>query len=70
MTEVEQRLERAEAALAHAEHQYDQLNKVVVEQGKLLEKLRRQLERLSESMETQELERIRTTNTKPPHYSA
>lgn len=70
MTEIERRLERAEAALAHAEHQYDQLNTVVVEQGKLLEKLRKQVERLSESLETQELERIRSTHTKPPHYSA
>jgi len=70
MTDVEQRLERAEASLAHAEHQYDQLNAVVVEQGRLLEKLRKQLERLNESMETQELDRIRNTNTKPPHYSA
>jgi uncharacterized coiled-coil protein SlyX len=45
------------------------LNAVVVEQGKLLERLRKQVERLSESIEAQEMDRIRNTNTKPPHYS-
>jgi uncharacterized coiled-coil protein SlyX len=69
MSEHNERLERAEAAVAHLEHQYDQLNRVVVEQSKLLERLRKQLERLTETLETQELERIRGTSAKPPHYS-
>jgi len=69
MSENNERLERAEASLAHLEHQYDQLNRVVVEQAKLLERLRKQVERLTETLETQELERIRGTSAKPPHYS-
>ncbi len=69
MSENNERLVRAEASLAHLEHQYDQLNRVVVEQAKLLERLRKQLERLTETLETQELERIRGTSAKPPHYS-
>ena len=69
MSEHNERLERAEAAVAHLEHQYDQLNRVVVEQSKLLERLRKQLERLTETLETQELERIRGTSAKPPHSS-
>lgn len=69
MNENNERLERAEASLAHLEHQYDQLNRVVVEQAKLLERLRKQVERLTETLETQELERIRGTSAKPPHYS-
>ncbi len=69
MSENDERLERAEASLAHLEHQYDQLNRVVVEQAKLLERLRKQVERLTETLETQELERIRGTSAKPPHYS-
>ena len=69
MSENNERLERAEASLAHLEHQYDQLNRVVVEQAKLLERLRKQLERLTETLETQEWERIRGTSAKPPHYS-
>lgn len=69
MNEADKRLERTEAALAHLEHQYDQLNAVVVEQGKLVERLRKQVERLSESIEAQEMDRIRNIQTKPPHYS-
>lgn len=69
MSENNDRLERTEASLAHLEHQYDQLNRVVVEQAKLLERLRKQVERLTETLETQELERIRGTSAKPPHYS-
>ena len=64
------RLQRAEAALAHLEHQYDQLNSVIVEQGRVLDRYRRQLEVLSETVQAQELDRIRSTPTKPPHYSA
>lgn len=69
MSEDNERLQRAEAALAHLDHQYDQLNRVVVEQGKLLDRLRKQVERLTETLETQELERIKGTSAKPPHYS-
>ncbi len=67
--EMGERLERAEAAVAHLERQYDELNAVVIVQGRELERLRRALERLGETLETQELDRIRSTQTKPPHYS-
>lgn len=70
MNELESRLERAEASVAHLERQYDALNGVVVEQAKTIERLRKLLERLSDTLETQELERIRATSVKPPHYSA
>jgi uncharacterized coiled-coil protein SlyX len=66
---VEERLERAEAAVAHLERQYDELNAVVIAQTREIERLRRSLERLGETLETQELDRIRSTQTKPPHYS-
>jgi uncharacterized coiled-coil protein SlyX len=62
-------LERAEAAVAHLERQYDELNAVVIVQGREIERLRRALERLGETLETQELDRVRSTQTKPPHYS-
>ena len=65
---MEERLARTEAALAHVEHQQDQLNAVVVEQGRMIERLRRQVERLAETLQGQELERIRSTSAKPPHY--
>jgi len=62
------RLEKVESHLAHLEHQYDQLNRVVVEQSKQLTRLQAQQQKVSESVETIELERIKSTNSKPPHY--
>jgi len=66
--DLEQRLARIEAHLAHVERQNDELNGVVIEQGKLLKKLQTQVRRISDSVETAELDRIKSTNPKPPHY--
>jgi uncharacterized coiled-coil protein SlyX len=65
---LNRRLERIEAHLAHVERLHDDLNEVVVEQAGLLKKLQTQLRRVSNTVETAELERIRATNPKPPHY--
>lgn len=65
--EASQRLERVESTLAHLEHQAEQLNEVVVEQGKLLERLKREVQRQTAAMETLELERMKANNPKPPH---
>lgn len=67
-TDLAQRLERIETHLAHLEKQYEDLNQVVVEHGKLLRKMQANQQRLAEVVETSELERIRATNPKPPHY--
>ena len=67
--EMEQRVARLEELVAHLQHDYDQLNKVAIEQGKLITRLQRKLEETSETVNRQELERIRDTNSKPPHYS-
>jgi SlyX protein len=66
--ETSQRLERLEANVAHLEHQVEQLNGVLIQQGKLVEQLKKQVQAQSATMESLELERIKTTNTKPPHY--
>jgi SlyX protein len=63
-----QRIEKLESHVAHLEHQVEQLNDVVVEQGKLLDKLRKEVQRLSGSLQTMELERVRSNVQKPPHY--
>ena len=65
-----ERLAKAETSVAHLEKQYDELNSVLIAQSKLLALVQKRLEQLGESMESQELERIRATNSKPPHYSA
>ncbi len=65
---MNERLERVEAALAHMEHLCEQLNLVVVDQGKTLARLSAQVQRLARTVESQEVDRIKATNPKPPHY--
>ena len=66
--ENSQRLEKLESHLAHLEHQAEQMNQVVIEQGKLLERLKKEVQRMSAAMQTLELERIKANNPKPPHH--
>ena len=66
--ETSQRLEKIEANFAHLEHQVEQLNQVIIEQGKVVEMLRRQAQKQSQALESIELERIKATNARPPHY--
>ena len=66
--ENSRRTDKLEANLAHLEHQVEQLNGVVIEQGKLLERLKKEVQRQSTSMQTLELERVKANNQKPPHY--
>jgi uncharacterized coiled-coil protein SlyX len=61
-------IQKIEAHLAHVERQVEQLNEVVVEQSKEIDRLKLQLRRVSETMETMEVDRIKSTNAKPPHY--
>ncbi len=63
-----QRMEKLESHIAHLEHQVEQLNEVIIEQGKLLEKLKKEIQRQSSSLQTLELERVRSNVQKPPHY--
>ncbi len=64
---VEERLLEAETIIAHLEQKFDELNGVVIEQGKTIQRLQTQVKRLAESAERDELERIRDTISKPPH---
>jgi SlyX protein len=66
--EVSNRLAKIESHVAHLEHQVEQLNGVIIEQGKLIERLKKEVQRQSTAMETLELERIRSNNPKPPHH--
>jgi uncharacterized coiled-coil protein SlyX len=63
-----ERVAKLEAHLAHVERLCDQLNQVLVEHSREITKLKAQESRLAETIETAELERIRATNPKPPHY--
>jgi uncharacterized coiled-coil protein SlyX len=66
--DLTERLEKLETHLAHLERQYDELNGVVIEQAKRIKKLQSHQQRLAETLENAELERVRSTNPKPPHY--
>ncbi len=66
--EITQRFEKLEANFAHLENQVEQLNEVLIDQGKLVERLKKEVQRQSATMETMELERIKANNPKPPHH--
>ena len=66
--EISQRLERLEANSAHLEYQVEQLNQVIIEQAKTIDALKKQAQRQSQTLESMELDRIKATNAKPPHY--
>lgn len=65
---MSERIERLESHLAHLERQYDELNQVIIAQARQLKKLQTQTQRIAESVEVAEMERIKSTNPKPPHY--
>ncbi len=66
--ENSRRMEKLESHLAHLEHQVEQLNGVIIEQGRLLDRLKKEVQRQSTAMQTMELERVKSNNQKPPHY--
>jgi uncharacterized coiled-coil protein SlyX len=61
-------LEKIESHLSHLERQYEQLNQVVIEQGRIIAKLQKENAKVSTAVQTMELDRIRANNTKPPHF--
>jgi len=65
---TEGRLAKVEAALAHVDRLCEQLNDVVTGQGREITRLKKQQARIAASLESAELERIKSTNPKPPHY--
>ncbi len=66
--EYSHRLQKLESHVAHLEHQAEQLNGVVIEQSKVIERLKKEVQRMSAAMQTLELERIKANNPRPPHH--
>jgi SlyX protein len=62
------RIDKIETHVAHLEHQLEQINGVVIEQGKMLDRLKKEIQRQSSAMQTMELDRISSNQQKPPHY--
>lgn len=66
--EAAARFARLESHIAHLEHLLEELNGVVIEQGKLIERLRKQVQLQSRTMETSAIEQAKANNPKPPHH--
>ena len=66
--ETAERFARLESHIAHLEHQAEELNGVVVEQGKIIERLRKQVQLHSRTLETSVIEQVKANNPKPPHH--
>jgi SlyX protein len=62
------RFAKLESHLAHLEHQVEELNGVVIEQGKVIDRLRKQVQLQARAMETSVLEQAKANNPTPPHH--
>ena len=65
MSEHDERLIDLESRLMHQEKLYEQLNEVVTDQQRLIERLRRELARLKDQILQGPTEDV---NEPPPHY--
>jgi len=68
MSDAKNQLTQIESHLAHLERQYEELNKVVIEQGRTIARLLKENTKVSDAVQAMELERIRANNPKPPHF--
>ena len=69
MTEdAAERFARLESHVAHLEHQVEQLNAVVIGQGKDIERLRKQVQLQAQTLETNLMDQAKANNPKPPHH--
>ena len=66
--ETSERFAKLESHIAHLEHQVEELNGVVIEQGKVIERMRRQVQLHARTLETSEVEKVKANNPKPPHH--
>ncbi len=64
----EERIINIESNLAHAEQTVESLSQTIVEQDKTIQQLQAQLAKLASSAESQEMDKIKGTIKKPPHY--
>ena len=62
------RIDKIESHVAHLDRQIDQLNEVAVEQSREMDRLKKLVGRLSLSLESAELDRVKSVDSKPPHY--
>ena len=66
--EISERFARLESHVAHLEHQVEELNGVVIQQAKIIERMRKQLQMQARTLETSQIEEAKANNPKPPHH--
>ena len=67
MTQEEQ-LINLESNMAHIEQIVESINETIVEQDKTIQSLQTQVNRLTAAAESSEMDKIKGTIKKPPHY--
>ena len=64
----EERLVNIESDLTHLEQLVESLNKTILGQDKIIQQLQTKLNQLTSNLEAKEMDSIKGTVTKPPHY--
>ena len=64
----EDRIITIESSLAHLEQTIESLNQTVIEQERTIQNLQNQITGLSSAAEFDQMEKIKSTIKKPPHY--
>ena len=68
MTLETDRLVKIESALAHLENLTEALNETIIAQDKTIRRLTQQVEQMNGMIQAKEIDTIKGTVTKPPHY--
>ena len=64
----EERLVNIECDLTHLEQLVESLNQTIIGQDKIIQQLQTKLNQLTSNLEAKEMDSIKGTVTKPPHY--
>ena len=64
----EERLVNIESDLTHLDQLVESLNQTIIDQDKTIQQLQIQMNRLTSDLEAKEMDSIKGTVTKPPHY--
>jgi len=64
----EERLVNIESDLTHLDQLVESLNQTIIGQDKTIQQLQIQMNRLTSDLEAKEMDSIKGTVSKPPHY--
>ena len=64
----EERLVNIESDLTHLDQLVESLNQTIIGQDKTIQQLQIQMNRLTSDLDAKEMDSIKGTVTKPPHY--